>query len=111
MTILCCGMLLSSAWGVPKLEVTGILLSSSKSSAIINGKYYSVNDTIAGGTITAIEKGGVTILIDEKTWSFPISGLEQTPSTEKKTVSSLLQQLKNRIETIKKRANQKLTRN
>ena len=54
--------------------MTGILITSNGATAIIKGKCYSVHDRVEGGTITAIKKGGVTVLINGETWEFPVSG-------------------------------------
>ena len=95
------------ALAAPQVEVTGILVTSKGATAIINGKCYAQNDSICGGKITAIEKGGVTIQIQGKTWEFPVSGPGQVRSSQNKSFSGFLQQAKARIEDMKK---QKLSR-
>lgn len=96
---------------MPNIEVTGILLTSAGAKAIINGKCYGINDTVSGGQIIKIEKGGVTLQVKEETWEFPVSGQAQAKSAKKSTLTGMLDRAKSRIDALKKQAKKKRSRN
>lgn len=108
--ITCLLLFTCTVWAAPKVEVSGVLISSKGATAIINGKCYAVNDTVAGGRITSIEKGGITLQIGDKTWDFPVSGKEQSELPKSKKVSGILKRAQDRYENWKKRVRKKMQR-
>ncbi|MDD5044633.1 MAG: hypothetical protein PHU91_00970 [Candidatus Omnitrophica bacterium] len=54
---------------LPQLKVEGFIWDSSIPQAIINGKVYSIGDTVEGAKITKIDKTGITVLFNGSTYT------------------------------------------
>lgn len=61
--------------GGPPLVVQGILWGGTRPTAIINDEVYGIGDRVEGATVTAIDRGGVTLEVDGGSMRLTLSGV------------------------------------